>query len=392
MKNRLKPIPYARQDISRDDINAVIEVLHSDFLTQGPTVPAFEHDLRVKIGVNHAVAVSSATAALHITCLALGLKSEDWLWTTSISFVASANCALYCGAKVDFVDIDPITCNLSITKLQAKLEIAEKNGRLPRILVVVHLGGNSVDMQEIAKLSERYGFSVIEDASHALGGKYQGQYVGSCRYSDATIFSFHPVKIITSAEGGMITTNSESLAKKLLLLRSHGITRDVKNMHSPSDSSLYYEQVDLGYNYRLSDVCAALGKSQLTRLEAFVERRQYLAAEYERELSTLPLISVKQGRESYSSYHLYIVRLDLHTIQRSKEEINLLMKSKGINLSFHYIPIYRHPFYRRLGFDSRDFPESERYYSDALTLPLYPSMSDSDHRRVITAFRGVFVS
>jgi len=237
MKNRLKPIPYARQDISRDDINAVIEVLHSDFLTQGPTVPAFEHDLRVKIGVNHAVAVSSATAALHITCLALGLKSEDWLWTTSISFVASANCALYCGAKVDFVDIDPITCNLSIAKLQAKLEIAEKNGRLPRILVVVHLGGNSVDMQEIAKLSERYGFSVIEDASHALGGKYQGQYVGSCRYSDVTIFSFHPVKIITSAEGGMITTNSESLAKKLLLLRSHGITRDVKNMHSPSDSS-----------------------------------------------------------------------------------------------------------------------------------------------------------
>lgn len=389
MKNLLKPIPYAKQDVSRDDINAVIEVLHSDFLTQGPTVPAFEHDLRVKIGVNHAVAVSSATAALHITCLALGLKSEDWLWTTSISFVASANCALYCGAKVDFVDIDPITCNLSITKLQAKLEIAEKNGRLPRILVVVHLGGNSVDMQEIARLSERYGFSVIEDASHALGGKYQGQYVGSCRYSDATVFSFHPVKIITSAEGGMITTNSESLAQKLLLLRSHGITRDFKNMHFPSESSLHYEQIDLGYNYRLSDVCAALGKSQLKRLEGFVQRRQYLAAEYERELSTLPLISVKQGRESYSSYHLYIVRLDLQTIQRSKEEINLLMKNKGINLSFHYIPIYRHPFYSRFGFDSGDFPESERYYQDAITLPLYPRMSDCDQQRVIEALTKI---
>ncbi len=386
----MKKIPYARQDISEEDIESVVRVLRSDYLTQGPAVDSFEADIASKIGVRHALAVNSATSALHITCLALGLGPGDWLWTSSISFVASANCGRYCGARVDFVDIDPVTYNICPTALADKLERAEKAGCLPRILVVVHMCGNSANMLEISVLSARYGFRVVEDASHALGGQYQGRYVGCCLYSDATIFSFHPVKIITSAEGGMIVTNSSKLHSKLASFRSHGITRDRAHMiNGDNHGDWYYEQIDLGYNYRMSDVHAALGRSQLERLDRFVSKRNELAEIYGKELAELPIKFPRQESGTYSSYHLYVVRIMGTPKSPSRDEVYIHMKQAGVHLNLHYIPIYRHPYYEKFGYNPHEFPHSEKYYQEALTLPLYPAMTLEDQAFVISNLKNI---
>ncbi len=375
-------IPYGRQDISEADIQAVVDVLRSDFLTQGPAVPAFEQAFSEYCGVQHAVAVNSATSALHLACLALGVGQGDGVWTSPITFVASANCALYCGAHVDFVDINPRTYNLSVEQLQCKLEQARLQNRLPKVVIPVHLCGQSCEMERIHQLSKEFGFRIIEDASHAIGGKYQGKPIGNCHYSDITVFSFHPVKIITTAEGGIAVTNNAELAEKMALLRSHGITRDPAQMTHEPDGAWYYQQVTLGFNYRMTDLQAALGLSQMQRLDAFVQRRHELAQRYNEQLAYLPLTLPWQHPDSYSSLHLYVIRLQLDAIQLTHREVFDALRQQGIGVNLHYIPVHTQPYYQAIGFKSGSFPESERYYQEAMSLPVFSAMTDEQQKTV----------
>jgi UDP-4-amino-4,6-dideoxy-N-acetyl-beta-L-altrosamine transaminase len=375
-------IRYGQQDVTQADIDAVIGVLKSVNLTQGPNIPQFERSVLAHTGAKHAFAVNSATSALHIACLALDLGPGDWLWTTPNTFVASANCGLYCGAKVDFVDIDPRTYNLCPQKLEAKLVEAEKRGHLPKIVVPVHLAGQPCDMAAIHALGQKYGFKIIEDASHAIGGKYKGEPIGNGRYSDITVFSFHPVKIITTAEGGMALTNNDALAIRLSLLRSHGITRDPALMTQPMDGPWYYQQVALGYNYRMTDMQAALGVSQMTRLTHYVMRRHEIAERYNTLLAELPLTLPWQHPDSYSGYHLYVIRLQLDKISATHLQVFEALRAKDIMANLHYIPVHTQPYYQKMGFKQGDYPEAERYYREAISIPMHPTLTDAEQNQV----------
>lgn len=384
-------IPYGRQEINQEDIDAVIEVLKSDFLTQGPQVPRFEESVAEYCGAKYGVAVNSATSALHIACLALGLEAHDWLWTTPISFVASANCALYCGAKVDFVDIDPRTYNMSIDALKQKLIHANQNDCLPKIVIPVHLGGQSCNMEAMRALSKQYGFKILEDASHAIGGKYKNVSIGSCRFSDATVFSFHPVKIITTAEGGMVLTNNQVLSETMALLRSHGITRDPAKMTKKPDGPWYYQQIGLGFNYRMTELQAALGISQMDRLEQFIARRHQLAKRYNELLADLPLITPFQHPDSYSAFHLYVVRLSLDDLKISHLQVFERLQAHKIGVNLHYIPIHTQPYYEGLGFKLGQFPEAESYYREAISLPLYSGLTEEQQDHVVNVLRSILL-
>jgi UDP-4-amino-4,6-dideoxy-N-acetyl-beta-L-altrosamine transaminase len=382
-------IPYGRHDISEADIQAVVDVLRSDFLTQGPTVPVFENAVANYCHVQHAVAVNSATSALHIACLALGVGKDDVVWTTPITFVASANCARYCGAEVDFVDIDPRTYNMSVERLAEKLVHAEMMGKLPKAVIPVHLCGQPCDMTGIHALSQRYGFKIIEDASHAIGGKYRGEPIGNCRYSDVTIFSFHPVKIITAGEGGMALSNEAQLAKRMKLLRSHGITSNAVDMIPQAPEELwFYQQIALGFNYRMTDIHAALGLSQMQRLDEFVAKRHAIAKRYEELLAELPVTTPWQHADSYSGLHLYVIRLKLSQICKTHREVFEALRAAGIVVNLHYIPVYRQPYYEGLGFKAGYCPEAERYYAEAISLPMYPGLTELQQDRVIDVMRG----
>jgi UDP-4-amino-4,6-dideoxy-N-acetyl-beta-L-altrosamine transaminase len=380
-------IPYGKQDISQADIDAVLEVLRSDFLTQGPKVPEFEAKVAGHVGAKHALAVNSATSALHIACLALDLGEGDWLWTTPVTFVASANCGLYCGAKVDFVDIDPRTYNLCPRALAAKLEVAERESRLPKVLVAVHLCGQPCDMKAIHDLGQRYGFRIIEDASHAIGGKYKGQFIGNGRYSDITVFSFHPVKIVTTAEGGIALTNDDDLASRMNLLRSHGVTRDQDLMTREPDGPWYYQQIDMGFNYRMTELQAALGVSQMDRLDTFVARRHALAQRYDQLLEDIPVTTPWQHPDSYSGLHLYVVRLQLDKICRSHRQVFESLWEQGIGVNLHYIPVHTQPYYQKMGFSAKDFPEAMGYYREAISLPMFQGLTDELQDEVVKALK-----
>lgn len=381
-------IPYGKQDISQQDIDAVIQVLQSDFLTQGPAIPKFEETVANYVGAKYSLAMNSATSALHLACLALGVGDGDMVWTSPVTFVASSNCALYCGAQVDFVDIDPWTYNMSVEALTAKLQIAERDGTLPKVVIPVHLTGQACEMAEIKRLSDQYGFSIIEDAAHAIGGKYRSNAIGACQYSDITIFSFHPVKIVTTAEGGMALTNSEKLANRMSLLRSHGITRDETLLTQPPHGSWYYQQLELGFNYRMTDIQAALGISQMQRLDRFVAKRHALADTYNAALSELPIITPWQHPDSYSGLHLYVIRLEDKYTPEDHRRIFEELRSRGIGVNLHYIPVYLQPYYARLGFEPGYCIEAERYYHSAISLPMFPTLTDADQQIVISAIRS----
>ena len=385
-------IPYGRQDITQADIDAVVAVLQSDYLTQGPVVRCFEQAVSDHVGAKHALAVNSATSALHVACLALGLGQGDWLWTTPITFVASANCGLYCGAQVDFVDIDPQTYNLCPIALEAKLMKAKAEGKLPKVLVPVHLCGQSCDMAAIHALSQEYNFKIIEDASHAIGGKYKGEFIGNCRYSDITVFSFHPVKIITTAEGGMAMTNDNELAEQMALLRSHGITRDAKRMTHEPDGPWYYQQVGLGFNYRMTELQAALGVSQMDRLDTYVARRHELAKRYDQLLQDIPVTTQWQHPDSYSGLHLYVIRLQLNKIGKTHRQVFEALRAQGLGVNLHYIPVHTQPHYKKLGFKTGDFPRSESYYTEAISLPMYHTLTLSQQDEVVNILRRVVVT
>ncbi|MBU3540795.1 UDP-4-amino-4,6-dideoxy-N-acetyl-beta-L-altrosamine transaminase [Polynucleobacter sp. UB-Tiil-W10] len=379
-----KLIPYGRQDINEADIQAVIDVLKSDFLTQGPAVPAFEVAVRDFVGAKHAIATSNATSALHLACLALGVGPGDIVWTSPITFVASANCAVYCGAKVDFVDVDLDSFNMSEQALRCKLEHARKARLLPKVLIPVHMGGQSCNMAAFYDLSKEYGFSIIEDASHAIGGRYQNQQVGSCQFSSITVFSFHPVKIITTGEGGMAITNDLGLAKKMQLLRSHGITREQSEMVSIPDGPWFYEQIDLGFNYRMTDIQAALGLSQMSRLHDFVIKRNSIAHRYEKLLKDVPVFLPKIAKDTYSAYHLYVIQLNLELISSSHKNVFNELRNAGIGVNLHYIPVYLQPYYQNLGFSKGYCPNAEKYYSRAISLPMFSSLTDEEQDWVVT--------
>lgn len=380
-------IRYGQQDITQADIDAVVGVLKSINLTQGPNIEAFEQSVISHTNAKYAVAVNSATSALHIACMALDLGPGDLLWTSPNTFVASANCALYCGASVDFVDTDVRTCNLCPAKLEEKLIAAEKNGKLPKIVVPVHLTGQPCDMAAIHALSQKYGFKIIEDASHAIGGKYKDEPIGSGRYSDITVFSFHPVKIITTAEGGMALTNSAELATRLGLFRSHGITRDpalmIEEMHGP----WYYQQVALGYNYRMTDIQAALGVSQMNRIDQYVAKRHAIAQRYNELLADLPLTLPWQHPDSHSAYHLYVVRLQLNKINVTHRQVFEALRAKDIMVNLHYIPVHTQPYYQQMGFKQGDFPDAEQYYREAISIPMHPTLATVEQDFVVSSLR-----
>ena len=381
-------INYGKQDINKNDIQRVVDVLESDFLTQGPTVIDFEDTVAHKVGAKNAVAANSATSALHIACMSLGLVQGDILWTSPNSFVASSNCALYCGASIDFVDINPNTFNMCPDKLEEKLKDAKIQGKLPKILVPVHMCGQSCDMEKISYLSKEYGFNIIEDASHAIGGKYKNKYIGSCEFSDITIFSFHPVKIITTGEGGMALTNNDDIAHKMRLLRSHGITRDSNNFNNKNrdEEPWYYEQIDLGFNYRMSDIQAALGLSQIERLDEFVKKRNDIALFYNMAFKNSNIIEVPViDDKCLSSFHLYIIKIKFSK-EFTKVDLFNKMRKSGISLNCHYIPIHTQPYYRRLGFNAGDYPLAESCYENSVTIPLHPSLRQTDMDLVVKKF------
>lgn len=384
-------IPYGRQHITQTDIDAVVAVLQSDFLTQGSQVPAFEERVATYTGAKFGVAVNSATSALHIACLALGLGQgekgkDDWLWTTPITFTASANCGLYCGANIDFVDIDPLTLNMSINALKEKLQLADAENRLPKIVIPVHFTGEPCDMAAIHALSQQYGFKVIEDASHAIGGKYHKQPIGNCEFSDITVFSFHPVKIITTAEGGLATTNDPALAEKMQLLRSHGITRDANLMTQEPDGGWYYQQIDLGFNYRMTELQGALGVSQMSYLDDFVTRRHQLGKRYDELLKDLPIMLPYRNPANYSGFHLYPIQLTTDSGKTRKQVFDSL-RAQNIGVNVHYIPVHTQPYYAKLGFKQGDFPHAERYYAQAISLPLYYDLSEASQAQVVDALK-----
>ena len=378
-------IPYARQSISKEDINAVAEVLQSDYLTQGPVVPAFETAVAELVGAKYAVAGNSATSMLHVACLALGVTAGDRVWTSPNSFVASANCALYCGAEIDFVDIDSETFNMSPVALAVKLEQASKSNTLPKVIIPVHMGGQSCDMQTIGSLAKQYGIKVIEDASHAIGGSYNSQKIGNCAHSDITIFSFHPVKIITSGEGGMATTQDEGLAHDMRMLRSHGITRDESEFEFTNDGPWYYEQQELGLNYRLTDIAAALGLSQLQRIDSFIQQRNSIAARYNEAFASTQVAVPHIDANCISAFHLYIVRCDFTNLGITRVQLFQKMKDVGVLLNLHYIPIYRQPYFAKMGFDPKTFPNAERYYAQAFSIPMYADLTKTDQTTVISS-------
>lgn len=381
-------IPYGRQLISEADISEVEKVLRSDFLTQGPMVPKFEEALAEYVNAKFGVALNSATSGLHISCLALGVGPGDIVWTAANTFVATANAVLYCGATVDFVDIDPGSYNMCMTALKAKLVQAKQDGRLPKVLIPVHFSGQPCDMEAIKSLGEVYGFNIIEDASHAVGASYKDSRIGSGKYSDITVFSFHPVKIITSGEGGMCMTNDPDLYLKLRLCRSHGITSDEKFMDPRPASEIWnYQQISLGFNYRMTDIAAALGLSQLNKLEDFLMRRNEIAAKYTQSLRDLPITLPNQSPYSKSSFHLYVVRLRLNIMKKSQKEVYSELQAKGINVNIHYIPVYRQPFYERLGFEPGYCSVAEEYYQSALSIPIYPGLLDQEQEDVIRAMK-----
>ena len=381
-------IPYGRQNISKADVEAVIEVLESDYLTQGPVVPRFERAISDYTGSSHAVATNSATSALHLACLALGLKQGDIVWTSPITFVASANCARYCGASVDFIDVELETQNICMSDLEDKLEKASKSGQLPKIVIPVHFAGLPCDMIRLQELSRQYGFRIIEDASHAIGSQYQNLRVGGCQHSDVAIFSFHPVKIITTAEGGVATTNDPILARRMTSLRSHGVTRETADFQRIPDGPWYYEQQELGFNYRMTEIQGALGLEQLKRLDQFVARRHRLAELYDDLLARLPLSRPSfESPTNYSALHLYTIRLKLDEIKRSRREIFDLLRSDGIGVNVHYIPVYLQPYYRDLGFKPGACPNAEKYYYSAISLPLFPDLKVDDLERVVDSLR-----
>ncbi len=380
-------IPYGRQSISDADVAAVVEVLRSDFLTQGPAVPRFERKVAQACDVPHAVAMNSATSALHVACMALGVGPGDRVWTSPNTFLASANCARYCGADVDFVDIDPHTYNMSAQALAAKLETAHRSGRMPKVVIPVHFAGQPCDMDAIAELAARYGFKVIEDASHAIGAGFGQHRIGDCRYSDITVFSFHPVKIVTSAEGGMATCCDPALAATMERLRSHGMTRDPLLMTQAPDGPWYYEQIELGYNYRLTDLHAALGLSQMDRLDEWIERRHRIADRYDAELAGLPLTLPRRVAGRRSALHLYVVRVS-STAPLDRAGLFAHLRAQDIGVNVHYIPVHLQPYYRRLGFGPGDFPGAEAYYREAITLPMYASLEDADQSRVIAVLKA----
>lgn len=384
----MAPIPYARQAINEADIEAVVAVLRSDFLTQGPAVPAFENAVAAYCGARYAVAVNSATSALHIACLALGVGKGDCVWTTPLTFVASANCALYCGAAVDFVDIDPRTYNLSVERLAEKLADAKKAGTLPKVVIPVHLCGQACDMASIYALGQQYGFQIIEDASHAIGGQYQGEPIGSGRFSDITVFSFHPVKIITTGEGGMAVTQDGALAARLRLLRSHGISNNPADMQPRPEQQIWnYQQIELGFNYRLTDLQAALGLSQMQRLDAFVAQRHALAKRYDQLLAELPVLAPWQHASSYSAYHLYVIRLRREAGSKTQRQVYQALHAAGILVNLHYIPVYLQPFYEKMGFRAGYCPQAEQYFSEAISIPLYPGLTPAQQDQVVAAIK-----
>ncbi len=374
-------IPYGRQAVTAADIEAVVEVLRSDMITQGPVVPRFESRVAAYCGASRAVAANSGTSALHLACRALDLAPGDVLWTSPITFVASANCARYCGAAVDFVDIDPATGNLCPNALEDRLRTAERAGRLPKVVMPVHFAGQPCDMAAIGALAERYGFRVIEDASHALGATFQGEAIGNGRYSDITVFSFHPVKLITTGEGGMAVTADAELADRMTLLRSHGITRDAAAMEGEPDGPWSYQQIDLGYNYRMTDIQAALGVSQLERLDDYIEQRHELAAVYDQALAELPVRVPAAIADTRSALHLYVVRVD------ERRRVFDALRAAGIGVNVHYIPVHTQPYYQRLGFAAGDFPHAEQFYAEAISLPLYPTLEADDQQHVIDALQ-----
>lgn len=380
-------IPYGHQEINQADIDAVVEVLRSDLLTQGPVVPRFENAVAQKCGARFAVAVNSGTSALHIACMALDLGPSDLLWTVPNTFVASANCARYCGAKVDFVDIDSDTWNISVPKLKEKLAEAKKTGKLPKVVLPVHFAGQPTDQEDIWALSQEYGFKILEDACHSLGASRNDVPVGSCKWSHITVFSFHPVKIITTGEGGMALTNDEEMAWRMASLRTHGITRDKSRMVSESEGPWYYEQLELGYNYRMTDIQAALGLSQLTRLDEFVEKRNQLARRYSELLNDLQLQLPFVRPENRSAFHLYVVRLWRDKIRKTHRQVFETFREHDIGVNLHYMPVHLQPYYRNLGFRVGLCPEAERHGQETITLPLYPDLSESEQDKVVKVIK-----